>query len=59
MQLKARGRVTLNSMGNELSAFLLSIVESQATSKTFSSFTLAVVFEGVFQASFGRKKILR
>ena len=52
LQLKARGRATLNSTGNELSAFCFTILESQAPSKRLSSFALAVIFEGVFQADF-------
>jgi len=53
LQLKARGRATLNSTGNELSAFWFSILESRAITKTLSSFILAVAFEREFQADLG------
>ena len=53
LQLKARGRVTLNSTWNKLSAFWFLILESRSTSKRLSSFTFAVVFEGVLQSDLG------
>ena len=49
LQVKERGRATLNSIRNELSAFWFSILEYGRLKKTLSSFTL----EGVFQADLG------